>query len=176
MAKNKSIETLIKADEVTPIAEFHGIQIASYEDCILLTEADIINHELEKDDTAIADRVMNPNGLPARSRTKYAAVNPERMFSNRVRYIMEDGTKKMQIVTDYRAIHEQETGKVYLKRVPCYQLSRQGKKLVVDKMLTVDDTEFIADFADILNLEAMLEVLPAIESAGSDMTAGAIGI
>lgn len=174
MAKNKIAETLRKADETTPIAEFHGIKIYNYDDCIIMSEADIIDSELGGED--IADRIMNDNGLPARSRTKYAAVNPERMFANRCRYIEEDGTKKVQVVTDYRAIREQETGSVYLKLIPCYQLIRKGKKLVVDKMLTIEDTEFISQFTHILNLNAMLEVLPAIDAMGADMTAGELGI
>lgn len=172
---NKIIEQLIQADEITPIAEFNGIKIASFEDCVLLTQQDILRSELEGAED-IGSREINANGLPARSRTKFAAVNPEKMFANRVRYIEEDDTKKMQVVIDYRAIHEQETGKVYLKRIPAYQMVRKGKKLSVEKLITVEDSEFISEFTNILNVNAMLEVLPVIDSEGIDTSVGEIGI
>lgn len=176
MAKNKTIETLTKAESIKPIADFHGIKICTHDDYGVLTEADIIDAELNGEDD-IAGRVMGDNGLPARSKTKHAAVNPDRMFRNRVRYIEEDGVKKMQVVIDYRAIMEQETGKVYLKRIPCYQIVRnKDKELVVEKVTTVDDTDFIENFTDRLSVKSMLKVLPCIDDAGSEETDGEIEI
>lgn len=172
----KVIEQLIEAEDVKPIAEFNGIKVVTFEDGVKLTQKDILEAELAGDDTDIGAREINSNGLPARSKTKYAAVNTEKMFANRIRYIEEDGTKKMQIVLDYRAISEQETGKIYLKRIPAYQIVRKGKKLSVDKMITVDDSEFIAEFNNALNLNSMLEVLPIIDIEGADMNVEEIGI
>ncbi len=175
MDKKQIMETLKRADEIKPLADFNGIKICSFEDCVALIHADAITGDDKLD---ISGRVMNDRDLPARSKTKYAAVNPEKMFANRARYITDaDGKQKMQIVIDYRAISEQGTGKVYLKNVPCYEISRNSKKeLVVDKVTTVEDTVFLSEFKEILNLDSMLEVLPVIDVHGEDKTAGEIRI
>lgn len=175
MDKKQIMETLKQADEVKPIAEFNGIKICTFEDCVLLTHADAITGD---DELGLAERVMNENGLPARSRTKYAAVNPAKMFANRARYIEnEDGKKVMQIVIDYRAISEQATGKVYLKNIPVYEIARnKDKQLVVEKLTTVEDTVFLSDFKEILNMDSMIEVLTVIDAHGEDKTAGEIQI
>lgn len=174
MDKKQVMETLKRADEIKPLAEFNGIKIGTFEDCVTLTHADAITGD---DELGIAGRVMNENGMPARSKTKYAAVNPSKMFANRARYITdEDGKEKMQVVVDYRAISEQETGKVYLKSVPMYQIARKGKDLVVEKVSSIEDTVFMSEFTEILNQDAMLEVLTVIDAHGEDKTAGAIRI
>ena len=176
MATRKEItEALDRADNATPIAEFSGIKIMSFEDCVAMTKADAITG----DDVDVSDRIMNDNtGLPARSKTRYAAVNPDKMLANRVRYIEnEEGKKVMQVVVDKRAILEQQRGTVYAKRLVCYEIMRdKNKNLAFNRVTDIEDKEFVSEFITSLDNRSMLEILPLIDGVSNEITREAIGI
>lgn len=175
MATKQEIrEALETADNAQPYAEFSGIKIMSYEDCVAMTKADAITG----DDIDVSERIMDENtGLPARSRTRYAAVNPDKMFDNRVRYVERDNEKVMQVVVDKRAIHEQHTGMVYQKRIVCYEIKRNSKKeLEFVRTNDIEDKEFVAEFTTRLDNASMLEILPLIDGESNEISKEKIGI
>lgn len=175
MATKQEIrEALEMADNAKPYAEFSGIKIMSYEDCVAMTKADAITG----DDVDASERIMDENtGLPARSRTRYAAVNPDKMFNNRIRYIERDDEKIMQVVIDKRAINEQHTGMVYQKRIVCYEIKRNSKKeLEFVRVSDIEDREFIADFTTRLDNASMVEILPLIDGESKEISKETIGI
>lgn len=102
---------------------------------------------------------MNPDGSPAGTPVKMVAVNQENFYINRYRQVK----KTYEIVTDYRCIKEQATGRVPYKQVPCYVISRnESGQLQLDRMKTVTDQEFLADFQKTLDSDAMREILPIL--------------
>ena len=170
MAKENIKKIIADAENVKPIADFNGIKITTFEDGATLRKADAIDDEPD-----ISGRLMNADGTVARSNTKYASINPKKMFANRYRYVIKDkGTEKerkvLQVVTDKRAISEQNTGNIYVKRVPVYEIERDSKtkELVVTGITNVLDTEFMSEFNESLSIQVMIDVEIAKELYGAE--------
>jgi len=172
MARKDLKKIITDAENVEPIADFYGIKITTYEDGAKLRKADAIDDE----EPSISNRLMNPDGTVARSAIKYASVNPKKMFDNRVRRIERDGAQILQIVVDKRAIREQNTGSIYLKTIPVYEIARKGKELTVCGITNVVDTEFMSEFSGKINQEGMCKILPLIDNYGVDLTSEELGI
>lgn len=163
------LETLKRADAVQPIAEKDGMKIVSFEDAVLLSQAEIIENAPD-----VGIRHLNPDGTLARSKVTVAAVNEDAMYDNRFRRM---GQKKMiQIVVDKRAIRDQKTGKIYTARVPAYQIVRENGRLKVDRIITVSDDEFVGEFVERAGKKDMVEILPLIDRAETDISVTSIGI
>lgn len=161
-------EVLDKTKDVKPIGERNGIQIVSFEEQRDLAQLD----KLENKDRDLNTIQMNPNGTVARTPVKFAAVNVDNFYINRYKRVKDS----IYVVTDYRAIMEQQTGGVYAKQLAAYVIKRDGdKNLILDKVVTVSDTEFIADFTHTLNREAMAQIMPLLVS-GVGVTTDDLGI
>lgn len=164
-------ETLKQAASVEPVAEKNGMKIVAMEDAVLMAQAQILDGE---EDPGI--RTMNPDGSLARSRVTVAAIDVDTYYNNRYRVIEEDGKKKAQVVVDKRAIKDQSTGRIYTARVTAYQFYREKGKLRLDKILTVSDSDFIAEFIQRAGRKDMVEILPLLEKAEHDITVTSIDI
>ena len=160
-------ELLDKVENIKPIASRNGVKIVSFE---------------EQRDLAQAEKLQNPGGLNvlefnedgslSSTPTRYAAVNIDTFYRNRFKKVDDE----VWIVTDYRAIKEQASGRVYAKRIPAFVIKRgANKKLVLSRMVTISDDEFISDFTHILNRETMEEILPLLEN-GVEVTKEGLGI
>ena len=160
------------ADNIRPFAEIDGHKYVSFEDAAVLNSLDAE----EPSGTGIQTR--NPDGSIASTGKTTHAINPDYFFANR--YMVKG--KKMHVVsghepTGYRCIKEQASGHIFVKTVPVYVFSRnEDKQLVLDKVTTVSDTEFVSDFTKTLGNEAMAELLPMITASGSKLTADAMPI
>lgn len=160
-------EILERAEEVEVIAEINGKKIMSFSDL-----RDVSTAEINDPTTKIQLIRFNPDGTPAATPTRHVATNPEHFYINR--FMTKD--KEVYLVRDYRAITEQSTGRVYLKRIPCYVIKRNEKgKLYMDRMVTVSDDEFIAEFTHILDNKTMAEILPLLTN-GNEATKEALTI
>ena len=109
---SKLLDILKSADEITPIIEKDGTKIVSYEDAIILAEAEILEGE-----SGLGTVTLNADGSIARSKVTIAAMNPVNFFGNRYRVKEIDSVKSvLQVVfareSDdcYRAIKEQKDG------------------------------------------------------------------
>lgn len=173
MKKAKSMgEILEQRDSIKPIAERNGMKIVTYDEITSVAIAEQIESQID-----MGDRTMNPDGSVAKTRTKFAAVNPDNLFINRFRVLHTDDGDKMEIVVDYRAIKEQDRGRIYVQRVPSYIIARNGKgKLFVEKMTTVSDVEFVGEFTHKLNNNAMKEILPLLATHGANISTEGIVI
>lgn len=148
-------ELIEKTEKVQPIAEANGIPVYTFEQQRDLAQVD----KLMNVDMGLL--TFNPDGSVAETPTKYVAINLEHYYINRFKRV----GKSLYIVTDYRAISEQSSGRVYLKQIPAFVISRnKDGDLYLEKTVTVSDDEFIADFTHILNREAMKTVLPLLVS------------
>jgi len=162
------LETLQEAKSIEPIAVKNGVKIVSFADAATLANADFINKEAQT-----GMRTYNPDGTLARSRKSFVAINEDSYFSNRYKV----KSKKMYVVTDYRAIKEQSTGKCYIKNIPCYVFYRdENGKLAIEKVQTISDSEFVSDFVNTLDKSAMRELLPLIATFGHEVTASTMPI
>ena len=143
-----------RTENVKPITEGAGdVKIVTFEEQRDLAMMDAMN------ETGLNLVQYNPDGTVARTPVKYAAVNPANYFINRYKKVRDT----MYVVNDYRAIKEQDSGSIYVKTLPAYVIKRdEEKKLVLEKVVNISDTEFLADFTKILSREAMAEVLPLI--------------
>lgn len=151
--------------KVKPIAERNGVKIVDYADAKELSDL-----EMYAPTPDTGDRTFNPDGSLARTRTLHLAINPERRFNNRYRLKGKLGERKLQIVVDYRALSEQASGRVYLKSIPCYEISKVDGEYKLDRVITVSDTEFISEFTDKLSVELMKQIAPLIEEGGDDIS------
>lgn len=159
------LTALEAARDVVPIAEKNGLKIVTFEDQRVLAQADLVNGN------DLGNRTVDGRGFPSRSRTPYAAINKDHLFINRYRVVNDT----LQVVTDYRAIKEQDTGHVYVSSLPAYTIAREGKALKLGKTVIISDKEFIGEFTKQLNEEAMRKVLPLI-AQGDKTTADSLPI
>lgn len=171
MAKKDEMFALLEEEkeirENRIIAEKDGAVYVSTKDAAILNSANSCDHE----DTGL--RSYNPDGSVASTGKRVHAVNPDFYFSNRYRV----KAKKLYIVSGhtpdgFRCIQEQNSGRCFIKSIPCAVLTRdENKELVLEKITTVSESEFISDFNKTLDNKTMAEILPLIVKSGSDMTA-----
>lgn len=160
-------ELMERAESVKPVAETNGVQVVSFEQ---QRDLALLDHKEGRNDLGTIQ--MNPDGTVARTPVRFAAVNLDNFYINRAKRVKD----KLYVVTDYRAIQEQSTGSVYLKQIPTYVIKRgENKELMLEKIVTVTDAEFVADFTYILNRDAMAQVLPLL-TTGVGVTTGDLGI
>lgn len=153
------------------ITNVKGTPIVSFEDQRDLGQAYVRDH------VDVGLRKTNPDGSIARSRYHSAAVNMEWFYDNRYR-VVDD---KLQIVTaqtsdGWRAIQGSKTGRVHAKQITVYVFRREGKAVKYDSTVLVSDTDFIADFTNKLDKDAMKEILPLIPSGGPSVPEGKLPI
>lgn len=156
-----TFELLEKAKKIQPLAVKDGVKIVSFEDGLILSEVDILDNAVD-----MGERKMNPDGSIACSKKNYACINYETLFNNRYRKIKG---KKIQVVTDYRAIKNLKTGQIYTTGITAYEISRnENEELQLDRITTVSDTEFVSDFTHKLDKKSMVEILSLIDQGKQD--------
>lgn len=172
MSKREQMRELFeKADSIEPLAEKDGQAYVNFDDAAILNSV----NAYEGGGTGM--QVRNPDGSLASTGKTVHAMNPDYFFANRYRMKGSPGRQKLYVVSGhepmgFRCIREQEKGKIYIKTIPCYVFTRDAdKNLIIEKVTTVSDTEFISDFTSTLNNKAMAELLPMITSYGSEVTA-----
>lgn len=166
-------ELYAKADAITPLAEKDGELFVSFEDAAVLNS---LNAE-EPSGTGLQTR--NADGSLASTGKRVHAINPDYFFLNRYKV----KGKKLHVVsghtpTGYRCIREQDKGRTFVKNIPCYVFARDAdtKELVLEKMITISESEFISDFTNTLDHKSMAELLPLITEHGNEMTADSMPI
>ena len=145
-----------RENEVKTVAENNGIGVVSFEHQRDASMADMANNR------KIQALEFNSDGTVKRTPTKYAAVNLESYYINRAK--VQKG--KIYVVTDYRAIMEQPTGRVYAKLIPAYVIARnkETNALYLEKVVNISDQEFLADFTDSFTTERMAEIKPLLDA------------
>lgn len=173
MTKRERMRSLYeKADNIKPMAEKDGQLYVSFEDAAVLNS---LNAE-EPKGTGLQTR--NADGSIASTGKQVHAINPDYFFLNRYKV----KGKKLHVVsghtpTGYRCIREQSKGRCFVKSIPCYVFARNDdKELVLEKVITVSDTEFISEFTNTLDHKSMAELLPLITEVGNEMTADSMPI
>ena len=172
MGKKERLKELYeKVDNVVYLAEKDGQVYVDFEDAATLN-----SFNAQEPKTGLQTR--NTDGTLASTGKRVHAVNPDYFFLNR--YKLKN--KKLYIVSGhtvdgYRCIREQASGRVFLKTIPVYVVSRdENRNLVLEKVTTVSDTEFISDYTNKLDNKSMAEILPLLTEGGIDVTASSMPI
>lgn len=147
-------DMLDRADKVTVIAEIDGVKLVSFED---YRDVAVAGKVMGNKDIGI--RTLNPDGTVASSYHEYAAVNLDSWYANR--YILTS-KKVLKVVTDYRAIKEQATGRVYTSRLIAYNIERIDGVLTCTGADYISDVNFIKEYTHQLDTDGAREVLAAI--------------
>lgn len=147
-------DILERAKNITTIAEIDGVKIVSFED---YRDAAVAAKIVGNKDVGV--RALNPDGTVASSYHEYAAVNLDSWFANRY---MLSGKKILRVVTDYRAIKEQSSGRVYTSRLISYNVERVDGKLVCTGADYITDVNFVKEYTHQLDAAGASEVLRAI--------------
>lgn len=162
-------EILRKAEAVEPIAERGGRQIMSFEDQMSLATKEnmesVTNKAMGKSADDIGGIKWNPDGTLARTKGNTAAVNLDNYYLNRFKKFKN----KYYVVVDKRAIKGQATNAVPYPHIPAYVIGESEGKVVCEKMVTISDKEFLADYTHTLDHASMKQVLDAIEDTGVEM-------
>lgn len=159
-----------KVEKVQPLAEKDGQKFVDFEDAAVLN-----SYNAQEPKTGLQTR--NPDGSLASTGKTVHAVNPTYFFANRYKV----KGKKLYIVSGhtpdgYRCITEQSRGRVFLKNIPAYVISRdEDGKLMLEKQIVVSDTEFVSDFTNKLDNKSMAEILPLLVD-GKEMSADSMPI
>lgn len=151
------------------IAEKDGEVYVNFHDAAVLNSA----NAMEGEGTGM--QMRNADGSLASTGKRVHAINPDFHFANRYR-VKKFGTKeKMYIVCaftpdGFRLIEEQKRGRCFIKTIPVAVISRDAdtKELVLEKMDTVTESEFISDFKRELKNEDMAKIVPLIINRGVD--------
>lgn len=160
------IDVLKEAENVKPIDTINGMKIVPFESVPALAQAAIVNDE------DLGGRTMNLNGTVARSKCLFAAVNVDNLYINRYKVVKG----KLYVITDYRAIKDQASGRVYAKQIPAYVFVRKDGEMVLEKMDIVSDTEFVSDYTNKLSNEAMQKLMPLLVNSADIKTADELPI
>lgn len=161
-----------KADKIKPMAEKDGQVFVTFD------EAATLNSLNAEEPHGTGMQMRNADGSIASTGKKVHAVNPDYFFANR--YMVKG--KKMHVVsghepTGYRCIKEQSSGHIFVKSIPVYVIARdEDKNLVLERVTTISDAEFISDFTKTLDHESMAKILPLITEHGNEMTADSMPI
>lgn len=159
-----------KVEKVQPLAEKDGEKFVTFDDAAVLN-----SYNAQEPKTGLQTR--NPDGSLASTGKTVHAVNPAYFFANRYKV----KGKKLYIVSGhtpdgYRCITEQSHGRVFLKNIPAYVISRDADgKLMLEKQIVVSDTEFVSEFTNKLDNKSMAEILPLLVD-GKEMSADSMPI
>lgn len=177
MGKKERLKELYqKVDEVRPLAEKDGQVWVTFNDAAIL-------NSYNADEPRTGLQTKNADGTLASTGKMVHAVNPDYFFANRYRIKGTGKNQKLYVVSGhtiegYRCIKEQQSGHVFLKTIPAFVISRDVEtgNLVLDRIATISDTEFISEFTDKLDNKSMAEIMPLITAYGSDIAATSMPI
>lgn len=145
------LEEIIKNGEATPIAKVNGRNVYTFSDAVRVNNKERAE-EIYEGKVDFGNREVREGGLCyTRTQCHTVAVNPDNYYLNRYRK-KKEGTKMIyEVVSDYRAIKEQSTGRVYTNNivVDMVENSKDGLKYIGRK--NISDTEFINEFKNNLN-------------------------
>lgn len=161
------LEEVLHETEAKPIAKINGVDVYTYAEGQKVNRLHLAEEKITGKQDEIKERPTTADGMHyLHSETKVSVINPERYFLNRFRQTTYNGAKAIEIVTDYRAINEQKSGRIYTNVVNTYILGEKQvnktKKLELLAQSTVSDKEFCTDFRQKLGVEDAKKVFSVI--------------
>lgn len=161
----KMKEIIAQSEEVTPFATANGRDILSFQDAQKANRAELAFGKEED----LGERTATEGGLSyASSHAKRLAIDPDVFFINRYKRVEEADEKgkkttKYFVVTDYRAIKEQNTGNIYTPNVTAYVIERNASRhLVMTGQEQIREHDFVNNYTGRLSNEAMMRITKAV--------------
>lgn len=167
------LEQIVEESSVKPIVKIHGLSAYSFKDDRQLAKKELAEEKLAGKQIEFGNREQTPDGMGyTRTQSRHYAVNPDILFANRYRRVM-DAEKNVyyEVVIDYRAIQEQGSGKIYSPLISAYiigQGPRKSYQIIGQKK--IKDEEFINEFRRHLGHKDMATILSMIGSYGEEST------
>lgn len=152
---NKDTKVLYKANNT---------EVMSFDDVNTAIMQDNIDNRVN-----ISKPRLNSDGSIADLNVQYAGTNLQFYYNNRYKVEEINGKEKVYVIVDARAIDEQQTGRIYAKRIPVYVFGKKNKELKLEEITTVEDTDFVKYYTKKLNRDAMSRLLPMILETPSDI-------
>lgn len=172
-SKSEMFELLKEEEEIRGnriIAEKDGEVYASFHD------ASILNSVAAYEGGGTGFIQKNPDGSVASTGKTIHAMNPDYYFMNRYKVKGTGKQKRLWVVSahtpeGFRVITEQETGRTYIKTIPCSVIMRdEDGNLALDKITTISESEFMT-YTQRLTNTTMAEILPLIVDRGVEISA-----
>lgn len=168
------LQELEEAAKVKPVTTIGGNPVYTFQDALKLNVAEIKAGKMGYKETDLVIRELNPSGdtYPC-TKKKNAAIDPTTYFDNRYRKTKTKQPGKAssmyEIVTDWRAIQDQSTGRIYTDNVPVsvVQVSKDQEGNIVFKFegkRVVSSDEFVKDFKRRLDVASMVKIAPIINT------------
>lgn len=157
-------EILNDASKVKPIFRTGGRDVYAAEDAQKLNKAELME-ERATGRVELGARDVNPDGTYSSCRANNVAIDPATFFDNRFRKVGQT----YEVVTDYRAVKEQETGRIYTDNIVVHVIHKEDKKLAVKETKTISASEFIKSFKQKLDVGSMASIYAILQDTGSDM-------
>lgn len=158
---------------ITPVATIDGVQVYTFDDAQKLNARELTESKITGQKVELGERKLTADGMGyTSSMAKNVAVDPGQFYDNRIHQV--DDT--IEVVTDYRAIQEQPSGRVYTNNVPVYVLVKDGKQWKIETTKTINADDFVRDFKEKLNNDSMKTVKSLIEAWQSTDTVKAVSL
>lgn len=161
---SKMSDVLKAASSAAPIAVINGRKVYSGEDAQTRNKADLME-EKAMGTSYLGSRAVNPDGTFAASRANNVAIDPAMFFDNRYRKVGD----AYEVVTDYRAIKEQSTGRVYTDNIAVNVIHKDKGKIALKEVKTISAAEFVKDFKQKLDTNSIVSIHNLLSGKVDDM-------
>lgn len=161
------LQQILDETEATPISTVNGMKVYDFHDTVKVTNRELAVEKLQGKEVDFGERETRENGLAfTHTKCNAVAINPENYFINRYRKLKEKTKTIYEVVTDYRAIKEQNSGRVYTNNIIVHRIALTSDKLEYIGKKIISDSEFINEFKGKLNVEAMEKIAGVIIANG----------
>lgn len=189
LTADEKFEIFQNGRNVKPVANINGVDVYDNK-----TAQAAIMYELLSDDSKVSGNVgfnmlqVTPDGKGYRSSAKkYKIADIDSYYTNRYKTgrgkAGDKLVKEYHVVTDYRAIMEQSSGKCYTESILVYKIGavkddESGEvSLVFNGTKNITSAEFIKDYKATLDNDSMAEVLKVInDQANIGLTKDSISV
>ncbi len=159
------LEEILQQTKAEPIARINGIDVFDFTEGQKMNKLHLAEEKLTGKSDELGEREVSSDGMHfSNSKTRVKVINPERYFSNRFR-VKKNGNKKvLEMVTDYRAIEEQQSGRIYTNVINSYLIGKEGNDMKVVGQDKVSDKVFCNEFTSTLSVQDAVKIFQLIDA------------
>lgn len=156
------LEEIIKQSDVSPVANVNGRNVYTFADAVRVNNKQKAEEVIEgKMD--FGTRETRDNGLCyKRTEARAVAFNPENFYINRYKKMKAKDKVLYEVVTDYRAVKEQNVGQIYTSTISVDLVEQTKDGLTYVGQKKISDIDFVNEYKGMLNQDAMKQIAIAI--------------
>lgn len=157
------LEEILQENEAKPIAKINGVDVYTYAEGQKVNRLHLAEEKINGKQDELGERATTADGMHyLETRSTVKVMNPDRYFMNRVRKTKYKGKKAIEIVNDYRAITDQESGRIYTPIISTFIVGVDNGKLTLLGKSKVSDDVFCSEFTNSLDTEDAEKVFSMI--------------